>query len=358
MAIHRCDPSAQHRGGNFECRVLVYKQNSNTQIMKMKTGWMSAMLLSCALIGFTSCNDDNDADAGKGTAQFEITDAPSDDANIKSVFVTVADIQVDGKSIEGYTKQTIDLKAYQKGSTKVLGTTDLSAKTYGKVTLVLDVDADQSGSAPGSYVLTQDGQKFKLTNSSATSGQVKVDLTKDWEVKNGVTSNVVFDFDLRKSLVYSGTETERYRFATTAGLQSAIRVVAKENTATIKGTYTEQISSGADAVIVYAYKKGSFNASTETTIQGENNLTFSNAVASAKVETALSGNTYTLAFVEKGEYELHFVAYTKDVATNRFNFKSLLQADTMINGSVTTSFNLNAGADLSVSATIKGLITN
>jgi hypothetical protein len=327
--------------------------------MKMRASWMSAMLMACAFLVFTSCKDDDkDADAGKGTAQFEITDGPSDDADIKSVFVTVADIQVDGKSITGFTKQTVDLKAYQKGSTKVLGTTDLSAKTYSSVTLIIDAETDQSGSTPGSYVLTNDGQKFKLTNSSAASGQIQIQLTKDLEVKNAATSNFVFDFDLRKSLVYSGDATEKYRFATNAGLQSAIRVVAKSNAANIKGTYTEQISSGADQVIVYAYKKGSFNISTETTIQGDDNMTFKNAVASAKIETALSGNTYTIPFVEQGEYELHFVAYTKDNTTNRFVFKSLLQADTMINGSVSTSFNVNAGADISISATIKGLITN
>src|SRR6478736_4724997 len=323
--------------------------------MKMKSSWMSAMLVACAFLVSTSCKDDDGVDAGKGKAQFEITDAPSDDANIKGVFVTVTDVKVDGASVSGFSKQTIDLKAYQKGNTKVLGTTDLSAKTYSTITLVLDVDANESGDTPGCYVLTQDNVKYKLTSSNASSGKLEIPLNKSWEVKNEATTNVVLDFDLRKSLSYSDDANVRYHFANNTNLQSAIRVVAKSNTGTVKGTYNEQISSGADQVIVYAYKKGTFNASTETQVQGEDNVTFKNAVSSAKVETALSGNTYTIAFLEAGEYELHFAGYTKDNSTNRFVFKSLLQTDTMVNGSVSTSFNINAGADLSVTATVKGL---
>jgi hypothetical protein len=325
--------------------------------MKMRSGWMNAMLVACAFFVITSCKDDNnDAEAGKGTAQFEITDAASDDANIKSVFVTVTDVKVDGESISGFSKQTIDLKAYQKGNTKILGTSDLKAKNYSTVTLVLDLDANESGNSPGCYVLTQDNAKFKLTNSSTSSGKLEIPITKSWEIKSGATSNIVLDFNLRKALAYSNDASIKYRFANSANLQTAVRVVAKDNTGTIKGTYSEQIASGADAVIVYAYKKGTFNASTEIQAQSEDEVAFKNAVSGAKVETSLSGNTYIIPFLDKDEYELHFAAYTKDNTTNRFSFKSLLQSDTMVNGSVTTSFTLNAGNELSVAATIKGII--
>jgi hypothetical protein len=341
----------------FEAPIRI-KQKQTLTIMKMKSVWMSAMFVACACVVFTSCKDDNDSNAGTGTAQFEITDAPVDDASVKSVFVTVADVKVDGQSISGFSKQTIDLKAYQKGTTKILGTTDLAAKTYSHATLVLDLDANESGSAPGCYVLTQDNIKYKLTNANASSGKLEIPLNKDWSVTTGTTSNVVLDFDLRKALAYSDDASVRYRFVNSTNLQSAIRVVAKSNSANIKGTYTEQTASNADAVIVYAYKKGTFDAATETQVQGEDNLTFKNAVSSAKVETALSGNTYTLSFLEAGEYELHFAGYTRDNTTNRFNFKSLLESDVMVNGSVSTSFNLTAGSDLNVSATIKGLLSN
>jgi len=325
--------------------------------MKMKSSWMSAMLVACAFLVFTSCKDDDDGDTSgsKGQVQFQITDAPSDDANIKSVFVTVADIKVDGQSVSGFTKQTIDLKAYQKGNTKVLGTSDVAAKSYSNVTLVIDTETSDSGTSPGSYVQTQDGAKFKLTNSSVSSGKLEITLNKDYTIQTGAKSTSVMDFDLRKALTYSTDATTKYRFATNSNLQSAVRIVSKENTGTIKGTYSEQAASNADLVIVYAYKKGTFTA-TETQAQGEDNIAFKNAVSSAKVDINLSGNTYVLPFIDAGEYELRFASYGKDALSDRFIFKSLLQSDVLVSGSVSTSFTVQAGNELSVSAVIKGII--
>src|SRR5258706_16088451 len=124
----------------------------------MKTnyvGWTRAVLFGAAMFMLPACDRSNDP-MGKGDAEFQITDAPSDDASIKSVFVTVTDIKVDGKSVSGFTKQTIDLKAYQEGNTKVLGTGTVDAKAYSTVLLVLDADADAAGASPGCYVLTTD----------------------------------------------------------------------------------------------------------------------------------------------------------------------------------------------------------
>src|SRR6267142_4932408 len=122
----------------------------------MKTNhvsWTKAILFGSAMLMLPACNRSNEP-MGKGEAEFQITDAPSDDASIKGVVVTVADIMVDGKSISGFAKQSIDLKAYQEGNTKLLGTAQLDAKAYNSITLVLDADADASGNSPGCYVLT------------------------------------------------------------------------------------------------------------------------------------------------------------------------------------------------------------
>jgi Domain of unknown function (DUF4382) len=324
--------------------------------MNVRRSWMIAMLAACAFLSFTRCDDDdnNNTATEKGQVQFEITDAPSDDANIKSVFVTIADIKVDGQSVSGFSKQTVDLKAYQKGNTKVLGISELDAQSYNTITLVLDLDNSSDGSGPGSYVLTEDNTKHKLGNSAASSGRMEILLNKNWTVQTGTTSALVMDFDLRKSLAYTANSTSaKYSFASPANMQSAIRVVAKENTGTVRGTYTEQVASNADLVVVYAYKKGGFNASEA---QPQNDVPFKNAVASAKVDIALAGNTYVLPFMESGEYELYFVSYGKDALSDRFIYRSLLQSDTMVNGSVTTTITVQAKSEVSVSAIIKGIL--
>src|SRR5258708_29601433 len=106
----------------------------------LNVSWTKTIIFVCPISMLPACNKKEPM--GKGEAEFQITDAPSDDASIQGVFVTVADVKVDGQSLSGFTKQTIDLKAYQQGSTKLLGTAQFNAKAYSNVTLVLDTDLD------------------------------------------------------------------------------------------------------------------------------------------------------------------------------------------------------------------------
>jgi hypothetical protein len=321
--------------------------------MKIKClNWFKALMFGSALIALASCSDDEPM--GKGDVDFEITDAPSDDASIKGVFVTVSDIKVNGTSVSGFTKQTIDLKAYSEGKTKLLNTSQLDAKSYNNMTLVLDLDQDADGNTPGCYVLTNDNAKFKLRESS--NGKEEIALTKTWKISANTKNNIVLDFDLRKSICYAEKEIAPYSFVSRSNLSAAVRVVAKQRSATIKGSYHEEESTNSDHIIVYAYKKGTFNSTTETQGDETDNISFRNAVASAAVKESLGVKTYTLALLEEGEYELHFAAYTKNNDTGRLSFTNMLQSETSVNGSLGNTFKVNAGVDLAVSSSIKGIL--
>lgn len=313
-----------------------------------KSGWLIAFAFACVTAVPTACDDSSDP-RGKGDVEFEITDAPSDDAAVKGVFVTVADIKVDGRSLSGFAKQTIDLKAYQEGNTKLLATGEqLDAKSYNKLTLVLDLETDATGNTPGCYVLTEDDVKYKLKTTA--NGLTEVTINKDWRVMANTTSKIVMDFDLRKSITYSDDQAVRYSFVSDDKLAAAIRLAARENTGTIKGSYQAE-GSDADKIIVYAYKKGTFNAATETEPQGDNNLLFANAVASAEVKNGLTGRVFTLAFLEEGEYELHFAAHTQDTS-GRMTFNALLSSETKLDGTVADFIKIQGGATVNISGTI------
>jgi hypothetical protein len=316
----------------------------------LNVSWTKTILFACAVGMLPACNKSSEP-MGKGEVEFQITDAPVDDASVKSVFVTVADIKVDGQSVSGFTKQTIDLKAYQAGATKVLGATQLDAKAHSTVTLVLDTDNDASGSTPGCYVMTTDNSKYKLWNS----GTIDVAINKGWSVATGAKSTLVVDFDLRKSIRAMADQSVRYHFVSNDNLQTSVRLVSQDKSGDISGTYNEQTSSNADMVIVYAYKKGSFNANTETVAQGDDAIFFKNAISSTAVKTNLSGNTFKLAFLDEGDYELHFAAYNKNSISNQFVFQNMLSAQTSINGSVGSFVTVQSGMTLSITSVITGI---
>jgi hypothetical protein len=268
--------------------------------------------------------------------------------------VTVAEVKVNGQAIEGFTKQTIDLKAYQEGNTQLLGSTKLDAKSYSNVTLVLDLDSDEDGNQPGCYVLNKDGVKFKLKSSS--TGRYDLNLGQAWEVKSDAKTKVVIDFDLRKSIRYSDDASIKYSFVSEENLKAAVRVVAREKSGSIKGSFDNESQADAEKIIVYVYKKGTFNASTETEAQGVDKIMFKNAVVSAEVKGSLTGQTYTLAFLPEGDYELHFVAYNKNSETGRYTYAARLQSETSVDGSIGNLIKVKAGAAVNISSTIKGVI--
>lgn len=262
----------------------------------------AALLFSATL---TSCNkdDDNNGSGGSGSAAttIKVTDAPFDDANVTGAFVTISEIKVDGQTVQGFTKTTVDLAAYQNGNTKTLGTFNLDAKNYSNITFVLDFDTDASGNAPGSYVLTTGNVKHKLTTTSNV-----ITVSKNYALQAGASNSLVADFDLRKMIVaQSGGGADQYNFATTAELQNSVRVVSENNSSKISGTLTDGVSASAK-VVAYAYKKGTFNRATEMSGQGSSNIQFSNAVTSTVVA---SGGSYQLNFLESGDYEVHFASY-------------------------------------------------
>lgn len=315
----------------------------------MNASWTKAAIFGIAILLLPGCDQSNEP-MGVGDAEFQITDAPSDDASIQSVFVTVADIKVDGKSVEGFTRTTFDLKAYREGNAKVLGSTKLLAKGYSNITLVLDTDTDANGVAPGCYVLA-DNAKYKLRSG----GTIDVVVSKSWNVAANTTSKIVLDFDLRKAIRSMDDQQIRYNFVSNENLQASVRLVAREKTGMIIGSYSEQNSTNADMIVAYAYKKGTYNAAVETAAQGDDAIRFKNAVTSAAVSSGLTA-TYKLAFLEEGDYEIHFAAYHKDAATGRFALVSMLKSETTANGLLGGFVTVKAGVNLTISSTITGTL--
>ena len=182
-------------------------------------------------LSVASCSKDDSTSSSMGKVNFEITDAPFDDANVQGVFVTVVAVKVDGKAIDNFSKTTIDLAAYQKGNTKVLGSADLQAKTYSNVTLVIDNATDQNGAAPGCYVMTKSNGK-KAIASAATTTEILVN--GNFKSTADQSSTAVVDFDLRKTIVYDGTSG--YKFVTLSEMANGVRIVQKSESGVIKGT--------------------------------------------------------------------------------------------------------------------------
>ena len=291
-----------------------------------------------ALVGMMSCdkNDDSAMEGESYNTTFEVTDAPIDNAEVEAVFVTIANVSVDGKSLEGFNATTINLAALVNGKTEALGNLDLQAKSYTSIVFELDFDKDVNGDAPGCYVEKANGEKDALVASSN-----KITVNDSFEVLANATNVIVVDFDLRKTIKEEkdGLSSD-FNFVTMGELSTGIRTVNAELTGKISGSVNDA-NNTSDKIIVYAYEKGTFNADVETKGKGDSGVTFANAVTSAEAKGLIG--SYSLDFLEEGEYELIFASY-KEGEGNGFSFNALLNVES------TTGINLDA---ITISSTIQ-----
>lgn len=211
------------------------------------------------------------------------------------MFVTVAEIKVDGRTFSGFQgPKTINVLELQNGNTLNLGSSQAAAGSYSKVDLVIRSVKDASGSEPGCYVQKTDGTKEKLELSG--NGMAEISLKpRDFKVEENGNRTIVMDFDLRKAV--RAESNGKASFVSKSKLESAVRAENQAITGNIRGNISNSAAAGS-RMVVYVYKKGSFIANSE--ING-NDTKYPNAVTSARVDG--SGN-FTLAFLPEGEYEV------------------------------------------------------
>jgi hypothetical protein len=197
--------------------------------------------------------------------------------------------------------------------------------------------------------------KHNLQTSSSASNEVTVN-TGSFSVEENVTTHIVFDFDLRKSVRYEDAPQagDQYDFVVDSELRNAVRMVTKEKTGKVDGTVSDDLGIAGDKIIVFAYKKGTFDKETELDGKGEGNLQFNKAVTSAVVNS--QGN-YTLALLEKGDYEVHFFGFEDTDSDGQLEVKGELQLDLLTNiGLDLNDISLDANTTISVSVLVLGLL--
>lgn len=321
--------------------------------MKLSRNFLvQGMLLLAIAMVFTNCKKDEDVTV-KGKAEFEITDAPIDDTNVQGAFVTVTAVKVDGEVISNFSGAiTIDLLAYQNGNTKALGLGELEAGSYSNVSLVLDYEKDVNGDTPGCYILATDNTKHSLQSSANSTGEIIVN-SGNFVVEENSTTKLVIDFDVRKAVKKQDNPqtNDQYDFVTEAELRTSLRMVNKNKTGKVKGKVTDNLNQSGDRVVVYAYKKGTYNQSTETTGQGSSNIMFKNAETSAVVDA--NGN-YNISFLTEGEYELHYVGYEDTNNDGKLEAKGMLEVSALASLDL-LGLQLDVSADINVDVTVIGV---
>lgn len=307
---------------------------------------LSRLGLLLGLVLFVSCSEDDsmeEPDTGEETnaTAVYITDSPIDEANVEAVFITISEVKVNGKALEGFNKTTLEISSLTQGRTELLGELDLEAGSTSDISLVL-AETDASGDGPGNYVVTSDGAKEEL--AAAT----EININDQAEILGDAQNEIVLDFDLRKSLKHG---SEGYSFVSESQLENNIRVVNKMKTGIVTGNVDNTSEANGDVVVAYAYKEGSFNESESST--NSEGINFSNAVSSSVVSE--SSGEFEIHFLEEGDYELHFASYSDEDSDGELEFTGMVEANTASSIDL-SGFTVEANSEVNLQISFLGLL--
>ena len=214
-------------------------------------------LIAVVLIGFNSCSK-RDLSTGTGTLKVSVTDAPFPIASIDEASVTISKVEVRQKDHEGGSPfitlledtLSLNLLNLRNGITSELVEMDIPAGSYDLIRLYVD-----------NASITVNGVTFNLKVPSGAQTGIKVFIDPAIQVEGGLTSDLLLDFNLRRSFVLKGNMNMP------AGIKGfnfkpVIRAVNQSTTGTVQGTVSDtsavmlenaEVWISADTTIATAY---------------------------------------------------------------------------------------------------------
>ena len=190
------------------------------------------LTISMVFILLYSCEKDaTGIDPGMARLNIYITDAPAVYESVKITFSTVsAHIDSEWVTVSG-EPTTVDLLKWTNGEKLLLGSADVPAGKYTQIRLIID-DAE----------IGVDSEVHPLEVPSGAKTGLK--FGPQFTVEEGFTYELVFDFDVSRSIVVTGPKKNPHGYK----LKPHIRMIATAVSGSISGIVTNP----ADVPVAYA----------------------------------------------------------------------------------------------------------
>jgi hypothetical protein len=278
---------------------------------------------------FMSCEEEGES--GPGTLVLSITDSPVDSSGVTGVYITINEIQVHTVGNSWVTMDDFDgprkfnLLDLTRGESDMLGSISLEGGRYTQIRFILDapVRGNSRPANPSCYIEFNDGSTVPLFVPSGSQSGFKA--VGSFTVPVNGTVNMTADFDVRKSIVKTGSPTPRYI------LKPVIRLVVENQAGQIRGNVTNIPEN--TGIVVYSYEDGIYKDEEALTPPADSSR-FPNAVSSDMVDSL---GVYHLAFLAAGKYDL----VVTSVANGEFNSVLGKIEDVIVESRKTTQQNID-----------------
>lgn len=229
--------------------------------------------------------------------KLSLTDAPVDDENIAGVYITITGIKYEYINSTQWLESnleapiTLNLLDLRDGKTRDLAALELKQGEIEHIRFMLDLD--------NCYITFKDDPERKEKIEIPSGEQTGFKSTNGFVVGATGETNITADFDVRKSLTLT---KKGYK------MKPTIKLINNQYAGMIAGNIT--LETDNSTVVIYSYKKGSFQDSEATSIKD-----FSNAYTSARIIqtsndfSSIYEGRYRLYWIMEGEYDLVIAGY-------------------------------------------------
>ncbi|MBN1820318.1 MAG: hypothetical protein JW833_06360 [Prolixibacteraceae bacterium] len=327
--------------------------NEKTIVVRRENFVKSTMMLAYSIVKVKhteACDMATIKQIEEGGIMLSLSVLPSEFNDVLGAFITISEVWLDNKKLNGFSKQTIELSAYQEGDIKLLFSGNINGGTFKKITLILDHDTDETGDFPGCYILNDDNQKEQINSCNRLN---KIDFTKTINVNPDKTTEVVFQADLEKILAFhlQPINSGKWDSQNFIELSDSFKVVLKEECSMVKGEIS-RLNCSACEIYVLAYKKGEIGMLENCFDQEQYTTLIKNAVAGSKVKPY---GGYQLSLLEAGEYEIHLVSFNREY-NRMFRFKGMVNSSSNIPGLILKNVSVPAKSEIQLNIDIIGVI--
>lgn len=208
-------------------------------------------LWACGGGGSSGSATSSTSSGSPGSLSLTMVDAPG--GTYQAVYVTIKEVQVCMRTMVpcdedddddcgcrwktvATLNQTFNLLELVNGVVAALGTTDLAAGTYNQMRLLLHDEPDDSLNLFDDphpwpqYLIDEDGDAQEMKVPSGYQTGIK--LVHPFVIENNLTTELILDFDVARSVVKAGNSGKYL-------LKPTIKVIGTYNRATVSGVVTD-----------------------------------------------------------------------------------------------------------------------
>lgn len=228
----------------------------------------------------------------KTTLTIGLTDAPIDDAKEVNITITKIEISKDGSGWENYYKETdevpaekVNLLDFSDGEVFKFDTKEFDSGQYGQIRLFLSEE-------PTDNTIILAGNETEVLNLDINAGirNNGLKIVSNFEIKEGVETELTIDFDVRKSIVVKNPNAAPPVYS----LKPTIKLITNDVSGNIVFTDNAVTMSAGD--VFFLYDSG-FDVTSELTEK----FTADSVVEEVAYENSKSS---AIAFIDEADSEL------------------------------------------------------